>query len=168
MAGSRAAAGDAIGSGELKEIKDPWKKTRLWLGTFLSAEEVARAYDAAAMKLYCPRVKTNFPPPPTSHRLPDAVMHGQMIPQRLASSNMSSTVESFSGPRPPPPQTAATPNRRHPRSVVDHSDSSSSVVDDGDCENIASSSFRKPLSFDLNLPLAMDDVCDLHSTALCL
>nr|GMD40264.1 ethylene-responsive transcription factor 3-like [Ipomoea batatas] len=102
-------------------------------------------------------------------------MHGQKIPQRPASSSMSSTVESFSGPRPPPPQTAETPNRRQPRSppiAPDdcHSDcdSSLSVVDDRDCENIASSSFRKSLSFDLNLPPAMDGVCDLHSTALCL
>ncbi|XP_031114342.1 ethylene-responsive transcription factor CRF4-like [Ipomoea triloba] len=65
--GSRCAATrDAIGSGELKaaEIRDPWKKTRLWLRTFLSAEEAARAYDAVTMKLNGPESR------PTSHLLP--------------------------------------------------------------------------------------------------
>lgn len=75
---TRSIAGKFIGvrqrpSGRwVAEIKDSSQHLRLWLGTFDTPEEAARAYDEAARALRGENARTNFATPPSNSPPPDS------------------------------------------------------------------------------------------------
>ncbi|XP_073138093.1 ethylene-responsive transcription factor CRF1-like [Henckelia pumila] len=50
------------------EIRDPTRRTRVWLGTYQTAEDAALVYDEAAIRIHGPKASTNFVTPPPASR----------------------------------------------------------------------------------------------------
>ncbi|XP_047947188.1 ethylene-responsive transcription factor ERF016-like [Salvia hispanica] len=60
------------------EVRQPNSRDRIWLGSYATAEEAARAYDAAAFCLRGPSAALNFP-----HDPPDILAAEELSPSQI-------------------------------------------------------------------------------------
>ncbi|CAI0433104.1 unnamed protein product [Linum tenue] len=111
------------------EIKDTTKKIRMWLGTFETAEEAARAYDEAATLLRGSNTRTNF----ITHVSFDSPLASRIrnLLEKKKSKKLQAQLPTTTPTKPLPPLPPPTTTRVH--ASISPSCSTSSITTSSSC-----------------------------------
>ncbi|KAK8586827.1 hypothetical protein V6N13_085847 [Hibiscus sabdariffa] len=135
------------------EIKDTIQKIRVWLGTFDTAEEAARAYDEAACLLRGANTRTNFWPC-SSSSLNSTPALSSKISNRLLQRIKANSHPCF----PSPPPAPASVSHHHQQPLLQQAEDTRGFLDDllDDCSTSNDENFKEVTTVELESCLSTD------------